>query len=27
MAPPRAGSGIWKHPAPIEMDITFTNAD
>ena len=27
MAPPRNGSGIWKHHAPIEMDITFTNAD
>jgi hypothetical protein len=27
MAPPRGGAGIWKHHAPIEMDITFTNAD
>ena len=27
MAPPRSGEGIWKHHKPIEMDITFTNAD
>ena len=27
MAPPRTGEGIWKHHKPIEMDITFTNAD
>lgn len=27
MSPPRAGNGVWLHHKPIEMDITFTNAD
>ncbi|HEY9228874.1 MAG TPA: hypothetical protein VIP11_19635 [Gemmatimonadaceae bacterium] len=27
MSPPKAGMGVWRHHKPVDMDITFTNAD
>ena len=27
LTPPRQDKGIWMHHKPIDMDITFTNAD